>query len=287
MRPQAKRRSLISRETSVATRVLLYAVLFGFTIMTLYPILWLVMSSCKTTQEFQLDRLGFPRGIHSDNFVQAWRIGGFDTLFLNSVFYTGISTIVVVGFSLAAGFAFAKLKSKATPFLHGSFIVGILLTLQSIMIPLFLMSITTGLYDTRLGVLIPYIGIGLPLGVYLCTEYIKSIPEEVIESARIDGAGYLRIFASIVAPMSTPVAATLAILNVTGIWNEFMLINILASKSALKSMPVGIMKFSGALSSDYGKQFAALVMGMLPMLIFYILFRKQITKGVSAGAIKG
>ena len=127
---------------------------------------------------------------------------------LNSVFYTGVSTIAVVVFSLAAGFAFAKLKSKATPFLHGSFIVGILLTLQSIMIPLFLMSIATGLYDSRLGVLIPYIGIGLPLGVYLCTEYIKSIPDEVIESARIDGAGYLRIFATMIAPMSTPVAAT-------------------------------------------------------------------------------
>ena len=287
MRPRAGRKSMMSREISVATRVLLYAVLFGFTVMTLYPILWLIMSSCKTTQEFQLNRLGFPRGIHFDNFVQAWRIGDFSTLFLNSVFYTGISTIVVVVFSLAAGFAFAKLKSRATPILHGSFIVGILLTLQSIMIPLFLMSITTGLYDTRLGVLIPYIGIGLPIGVYLCTEYIKSIPDEVIESARIDGAGYIRIFATIVAPMSTPVAATLAILNVTGIWNEFMLINILVSKNSLKSMPVGIMKFSGALSSDYGKQFAALVIGMLPMLIFYILFRKQITKGVSAGAIKG
>jgi len=99
---RAGRKSMMSREISVATRVLLYAVLFGFTVMTLYPILWLIMSSCKTTQEFQLNRLGFPRGIHFDNFAQAWRIGGFSTLFLNSVFYTGISTIVVVGFSLAA-----------------------------------------------------------------------------------------------------------------------------------------------------------------------------------------
>jgi len=121
MRPRAGRKSMMSRETSVATRVLLYAVLLGFTIMTMYPVLWLIMSSCKTTQEFQLNRLGLPRGIHFDNFVQAWRIGDFSTLFLNSVFYTGISTIVVVVFSLAAGFAFAKLKSRATPILHGSF----------------------------------------------------------------------------------------------------------------------------------------------------------------------
>jgi raffinose/stachyose/melibiose transport system permease protein len=275
------------REISVPMRVALYVVLLTFTVMTLYPIFWLVMSSFKTTQEFQLNRLGLPSGLHIDNYVQAWRIGEFNQLLLNSVIYTAATTLAIVVFSLSAGFAFAKLRSKATLFLHGSFVVGILLTLQSIMIPLFLMSVASGLYNTRLGVLIPYIGIGMPLGVYLCTEYIKSIPDSVIDSAKIDGASYLKIFTAIIIPMAKPVATTLAILNVTGIWNEFMLINILVSKNSLKSMPVGIMKFSSALSSDYGKQFAALVIGMLPMLIFYVIFRNKIAEGVSAGAVKG
>jgi raffinose/stachyose/melibiose transport system permease protein len=275
------------REISVPMRVALYVVLLTFTVMTLYPIFWLVMSSFKTTQEFQLNRLGLPSGLHIDNYVQAWRIGEFNQLLRNSVIYTAATTLAIVVFSLSAGFAFAKLRSRATPFLHGSFVVGILLTLQSIMIPLFLMSVASGLYNTRLGVLIPYIGIGMPLGVYLCTEYIKSIPDSVIDSAKIDGASYLKIFTAIIIPMAKPVATTLAILNVTGIWNEFMLINILVSRNSLKSMPVGIMKFSSALSSDYGKQFAALVIGMLPMLIFYIIFRNKIAEGVSAGAVKG
>lgn len=275
------------KEISVPMRVALYVVLLTFTVMTLYPIGWLVMSSFKTTQEFQLNRLGLPSGLHIDNYVQAWRIGEFNQLLLNSVIYTAATTLAIVLFSLSAGFAFAKLRSKATPFLHGSFVVGILLTLQSIMIPLFLMSVAGGLYNTRLGVLIPYIGIGMPLGVYLCTEYIKGIPDSVIDSAKIDGASYLKIFTAIIIPMAKPVATTLAILNVTGIWNEFMLINILVSKNSLKSMPVGIMKFSSALSSDYGKQFAALVIGMLPMLIFYVIFRNKIAEGVSAGAVKG
>jgi raffinose/stachyose/melibiose transport system permease protein len=186
-----------------------------------------------------------------------------------------------------AGFAFAKLPSKFTPALHGSFIIGILLTLQSIMVPLFLMINAVGLYDSRLGVLIPYIGIGLPIAVYLSTEYIKAIPNEVIESARIDGAKYRRIFTSIILPMAAPVATTVAILSVTGTWNEFMLINMLISRNELRSLPVGIQKFSGTLGSDYGKQFAALVIGMMPMIIFYAIFRKQITKGVAAGAVKG
>jgi len=88
-------------------------------------------------------------------------------------------------------------------------------------------------------------------------------------------------------PMAYPVAATVAILQTTGTWNEFMLINILISTAGLRSLPVGIASFSGPLASDFGKQFSALVIGMIPMIIFYLIFRKQITKGVSAGAVKG
>ena len=186
-----------------------------------------------------------------------------------------------------AGFAFAKLPMKITPVLHSSFIIGILITLQCIMVPLFILIREVGLFNTRLGVLIPYIGIGLPLGVYLATEYIKGIPTEVIESARIDGAKYLGVFWSIILPMAAPVATTVAILTTTGTWNEFMLINVLVSSDNLKTVPMGMSMFSGALSTDYGKMFAALVTGMLPMIFFYIVFRKQITKGVSAGAVKG
>lgn len=278
---------LRGRISWAVARVLLVTVLLVFTVMTLYPILWLVVSSFKTTQEFQFNRLGLPREPTLDNYPQAWKIGDFSNLFFNSVLYTVVSTVAIVLFSFAASFAFSKIRMKATKILHPSFVIGILLTLQSIMVPLFLMTNMVGLYDTRLGILIPYIGLGLPMGVYLGTEFINSIPDTLIEAARIEGAGYLRIFFSIILPMSLPVAITLSIMTVTGLWNEFMLVNILASSNAIKSLPVGIMKFSGALSSDYGKQFAALVMGMVPMLVFYLFVRKQIHKGLAAGAVKG
>jgi raffinose/stachyose/melibiose transport system permease protein len=186
-----------------------------------------------------------------------------------------------------AGFGFSKFKYRITPVLHGLFIIGILLTLQSILIPLFLMVNAVKLYNTRLGVLIPYIGIGLPLGVYLCTEFIKGIPNELVESARIDGAGYLKIFRSIIFPMCTPVAVTLAIITFTSTWNEFILINILTSSDRLKSLTVGVNRFSGALATDFGRQFTGLTISLIPILIFYAIFRKQITKGVTAGAVKG
>jgi raffinose/stachyose/melibiose transport system permease protein len=266
----------------------MYTIVIIFTILAIYPIFWLIVQSFKTTTVYMTtSKLAFPKVWYFRNYPATWAIAKFSTLFINSIFYTSITVVASIILSFMAGFAFAKLPSKMTPLLHGSFIIGILMTLQSIMVPLFLMINSVRLYDTRLGVLIPYIGLALPMAVYLSTEYIKSIPDSIIESARIDGAKYLRIFSSIIMPIAAPVAATVAILGVTGTWNEFMMINILVSRSALKSLPVGIQAFSGPLASDYGKQFAALVIGMVPMIIFYITFRKQITKGVSAGAVKG
>jgi len=259
-----------------------------FTVLAVYPIFWVIMSSFKTTQEYMLtSKLSLPKMFFLNNYLTAWRDAKFTVLTLNSVFYTAVTVISIIILSFMAGFAFAKLPSKLTPVLHSSFIVGILITLQCIMIPLFILIKGVGLINTRLGVLIPYIGIGLPMAVYLSTEYIKSIPNEIIESARIDGAKYSGIFRSIVLPMAVPVATTVAILTVTGTWNEFILINILVSSDNLKTIPVGMNMFAGALATDYGKQFAALVIGMIPMIIFYAIFRKQITKGVSAGAVKG
>jgi len=276
------------RKTNVWSLIIMYFIVIIFTILAVYPIFWLVVNSFKTTQEYmRISKLAFPTRWFYQNYTIAWRDANFTLLTTNSIIYTGVSVIAIIVLSFMAGFAFAKLPSKITPVLHSTFIVGILITLNCIMVPLFIMMRAVGLYNTRLGVLVCYIGIGLPMAVYLATEYIKGIPDEVIESARIDGAVYLRIFGSIILPMAAPVATTVAILTSTGTWNEFMFINILVSSDRYKSLPVGINMFSGSLATDYGKQFAALVIGMTPMIIFYVIFRKQITKGVSAGAVKG
>jgi raffinose/stachyose/melibiose transport system permease protein len=275
------------QKPKVISLIIMYIIVIIFAILAIYPIYWLVIQSFKTTQEYMTaSKLALPKAWNYKNYPFAWINGKFTILFFNSILYTSVTVVSVIILSFMAGFAFAKLPSKLTPILHGSFIIGILLTLQSILVPLFLMVNAVGLYNTRLGVLIPYIGIGLPMAVYLSTEYIRSVPDSIIESARLDGAKYLRIFQSIIMPISAPVAATVAILGVTGTWNEFMLVSILVSDEKLKSLPVGVAKFSGPLASDYGRQFSALVIGMIPMIVFYIIFRKQITKGVSAGAVK-
>lgn len=277
---------MAAAELGLAARSVIYTVLTLFTVATIYPLIWLFLSSFKSTRDFQLDRLGWPKAWHFENYLQAWELGDFGRLFINSIIYSGVATTVTILLALMAAFAFAKLRSRATPLLYGSFIVGILLTIQTIMVPLFLVTNAVGLLNTYWAVLIVYVGVSMPIAVYLCTQYIQAIPDAVIESARIDGASYMTVFWSIIMPMARPVVVTLAILNVQGLWNEFMLINILVSSKELRSLPVGILSFSGSVGTDFGKQFAALVIGVVPMLIFYLIFRNQITRGVAAGALK-
>lgn len=273
---------------SIATKIIIYVIMLTFTVLAIYPFFWLVIQSFKTNQVYvSTNKLSFPSNWYIGNYPFVWIKGGFQNFFVNSVFYTVVTVAVVVILSNMAGFAFAKLPYKITPLLHGLFIVGILLTIQSILIPLFLMVNAVGLYNTRIGVIIPYIALGLPMGVYLCTDFIKSIPGELIESARIDGAGYMRTFVRIIFPMCAPVSVTLAIVTFTSTWNEFILMNLLTAGDTFKAIPAAIGRFAGALGSDYGKLFTSLVIALVPILIFFLIFRNQITKGVAAGAVKG
>jgi raffinose/stachyose/melibiose transport system permease protein len=300
-------RTAYGRIAGVLGKVLAYLVMGVFAFMTVSPIIWLLVNSVKSNAEYRLSKLAPPHEWAWVNYPGAWRIGEFDKLIGNSVIYTLGASLGIILFSLLAGFAFAKIRSKATAPIYGSFVIGILLSIQSLMVPLFIevsqLDKLLGdlfqylhlmkaadfhlFYNNRVGVLLVYIGSGLPVAIYLATEYIKSIPDALVEAARIDGAGYFAIFRGIILPMSVPIATTVAILNITGLWNEFALINILVSKTSLQSLPLGILRFSGTMMADYGKQFAALAIGMLPLLIFYLIFRQQITKGVAAGAIKG
>lgn len=273
---------------TIILKVLLYFILIFFTVMAIYPIIWLFIQSFKTNQDYMLsNKLALPSTWFVGNYQFVWIQVKFYNFFINSVIYATITTVIVVLLSNMAGFAFAKFNYKITKLLHGLFIVGILLTLQSILIPLFLMINAAGLFNTRLGILIPYVGLGLPMGVYLATDFVRNIPDELIESARIDGASYLNIFRSIIFPMCAPVSVTLAIVSFTGTWNEFILMNLLTAGDTLKSVPAAVGRFAGNLGSNYGRLFVSLSISLIPILIFYFIFRKQITKGVAAGAVKG
>ncbi len=277
-----------NRNISLPAKILVYAIMVIFTVLTIYPILWLVLQSFKTnTTYLTTNKLSFPSSLYLGNYAFVINQGNFFGFFKNSLIYTSVTVAVVVVLSNMAGFAFAKLNYKITRLLHGIFIVGILLTMQSILIPLFLMVSAAGIHNTRWAVLIPYIALGLPMGVYLCTDFQKSIPDELLEAARIDGASFISIFSRVVLPMCAPVSVTLAIITFTGNWNEFILMSLMTSSEKLKAIPYMVGRYAGALGSDYGKLFTSLTVALIPILIFYSIFRNQITKGVAAGAVKG
>ena len=277
-----------NRNISLPAKILVYAIMVIFTVLTIYPILWLVLQSFKTnTTYLTTNKLSFPSSLYLGNYAFVINQGNFFGFLKNSLIYTSVTVAVVVVLSNMAGFAFAKLNYKITKLLHGIFIVGILLTMQSILIPLFLMVSAAGIHNTRWAVLIPYIALGLPMGVYLCTDFQKSIPDELLEAARIDGASFISIFSRVVLPMCAPVSVTLAIITFTGNWNEFILMSLMTSSEKLKAIPYMVGRYAGALGSDYGKLFTSLTVALIPILIFYSIFRNQITKGVAAGAVKG
>ena len=276
------------KDRNILNKMIIYSVFIIFSILTLYPLIWVLYSSFKPQLEIIRNSFALPKEPTFNNYIQAIIKGKLNIYAINSLIYTVVSTGLVIVFSMMASFAFAKIKNRATPFLYNSFLMGLLITIQAILIPLFISMTRIGLRDTRIGIILIYVAINLPLAIYLGTEYVKAIPNSLIESAQIDGASYFTIFIKIIMPMCRPVIVTILIFTSLACWNEFMLALVFTSSDAARSLPVGIYSFSGPLATEYGMQFAALVIGMTPMILLYAIFHRQITSGFAAGgAVKG
>ncbi len=277
----------IHNERTTGWRVFAYIVMVFFTLLTIGPLFWLFYSSLKPHQDIIQNIFSFPKTLFFENYTEAWRLGKLGIYSMNSIIYTAIATGATTMLALMTGYGFAKFGyDKLTGFFYKFFILGMLITAHSVLVPLFLLEVKLNIDDTRIGVILPYIAFGLPFLIYLATSYIKGIPSALEEAALIDGANYGQIFRMVILPMAVPVTATMIIYNFLGNWNEFIFVFILTSKTALRSLPVGINAFAGGMSRNYGLQFAALVIGTIPMIVFYLFFHKQLKKGFSAGAVK-
>lgn len=270
------------------SRGFIYFCLLLWTFITVVPLIWMFLSSFKGNMEFLTSGFALPKSFDPRNYIKASDIGQLGQLFFNSVVYVVVSTSLIILFSMMSGYAFAKMRFKKTSLALYTIIgLGILISMQSILIPLYLQMSQLGLLNSRWGLIIVYVAIGIPMSCYMATEYIKGIPDAVIESAHIDGATNWRMFLSIILPMTRPVMVVMIIINILAYWNEFMMAFVLTNSPDLYSLPVGIFSFSSATSVQYGLQFAALSIAILPVLFVYFAFHKQITQGVIAGAVKG
>lgn len=267
-------------------RIAAYALMIAFAVLTVFPLVWLGYSSLKPNAEIMLHPLGLPEAPSFSNYVRAWKLGNLGTALGNSLIYSCVATVGTVLLALAAAFGISKFPYKSAKLFLGAFTLGLMLTMHAGIIPLFLFESKVGLLNTRPGVILPYIAYNLPISILIAMSYVKGIPNAIIESAEMDGAKYRQIFWPLILPLSAPVVATMAILSFLQHWNEFFFAFVFTTKVALKSLPVAITQFAGRLNIEYGLQYASLVIGILPMIVFYAFFHEQLKNGFGEGSLK-
>ena len=274
------------KKTITLGKILSYALMITFTLLTIIPLVWMILSAFKPHALIVRHPLAPPMTWYVENFFLAWTQGHLGIYFVNSTIYSLVATFFTVFFAMSSGYALSKFHYKSSSVISLFYTLGLLITVHSVIVPLFIMETKLGLSNTRLGVILPYIAFGLPFQVFLATTYIKGIPDAMQESAIIDGATFLQIFLKIIIPVATPIISTMFIYTFLGNWNEFILVLTLTSDLTVRSLPVGINSFAGGMSRDYGLQFAALVIGTVPMIVFYLIFKDKIAQGFAAGALK-
>lgn len=270
----------------ITWQVTAYALMITFAVVTIFPLVWLGYSSFKPHAEILIHPLALPKAPTLYNYLTSWTMGNLGIALANSFIYTISATLCTLFLALGAAFGLTKFPFKSAKLFTSMFAFGLMVTVHAIIIPLFQVEVKLGLVNTRLGVIIPYIAFDLPMSVMIAVSYVRGIPGALIESAEIDGAKYRYVFWKLIVPLSVPVITTMVILSFLRHWNEFLFVFVFTTKFTLKSLPVAITQFAGRLNIEYGLQYASLVVGILPMIIFYVLFHAQLIRGFGEGALK-
>ncbi|GMK37464.1 ABC transporter permease [Paenibacillus sp. CCS19] len=254
----------------------------------LFPLIWLVDFSFNSSADFYSDSiLKWPSSPQWQNYVNAWVDGKFLKYLGNSLLVSVVTIALTVVLSLTLSYAFIRMQWKLRSLFYTILLLGIMIPIHATLLPNFAIFKELGLTDTYLGLILPYTAVSVPLGTFMLSGFLRSIPKELEESALMDGCSIYRIVFQIIAPLLKPALVTVIVTTFLNCWNEFIMASTFLSKDALKTLPFSVMNFAGQYSSDYGSQFAVMVLTSIPAIIIYAVFNEQITKGVTAGAVKG
>ncbi len=262
-------------------------VLIAAGIVYFFPVYIMIANSMKTSMEIAQNPVSFPTSFYLQNFVKAWVASSFGNAFRNSLFVTVVSVLLLVISSSMASFPLGRYQTRLSNGLYILFVSMLMVPFQMAMIPLYRMIYNLHWINTFRSVIFVFVALNLPFSVFLYTGFIKTVPAELEESATIDGAGPLVIFARIVFPLLKPVTSSVVILNSLAIWNEFLLPLLFLQKTALRTIPVAVFSFQGQYNTNWAMLFAALVLAMLPMLIVFLVLQRHFVKGITAGSVKG
>lgn len=256
-------------------------------IVFLIPLYIAFINSFKTQKGIYVDVLGIPSKAMCtlENYVQAFNDLNFPHALMNSFLITVLSTLVIVIFASMAAWTLVRSKTKLSKFLFFLFAAAMLIPFQSVMLPLVNLMGKLHLLNP-VGLVFIYLGFGSSLSIIMYHGFIKNIPVELEEAATIDGCNKFQIFWFIVFPLLKPITATVSILNVMWIWNDFLLPQLVINKPEWQTIPLKMFYFFGEYSKKWNLALAGLVLAMIPIIIFYIIAQKYIVKGVTQGAIK-
>ena len=267
--------------------IVMNTILMIFTITCIYPVIWMIYSSFKTSPEFNRSIIALPEKLIFKNYADAFRISHIGTYMINSMFNAIISLGFVILIAFITGYFLSRFRFRGRNLIYYSLLFGMLIPIPALLIPMFIQFKGMGLFDQRITLIIPYVAFGLPFSVFLVESFITSIPGEMEEAAMIDGSGFLRMLFLIIMPLCTPILTTIAILQFFSKWNEFPFALVLVNSENLKTIPIGLLNFSSQFSTNYPLKMAALTLAILPVVLMYLAFNKKIIEGMTAGAIKG
>jgi multiple sugar transport system permease protein len=255
-------------------------------LLTLMPLAWMVSASLMAPGEAsRFPPPLLPQAPTLANYRELFATVGIGRQFLNSVVMAAAATVLSLTFNLAAGYAFAKLRFAGRERLFRTLLGALVIPAQVTMMPLFLMLERMGLVNTLPGVLIPWLA--SVFGIFLVRQYALSIPDELLEAARIDGASEWRIFVDVVLPLLKPVIITLALLSFLGAWNDFMWPLIVLSDRDLQTLPVALAALSREHVSDTELMMAGAVVTVLPVLALFLALQRYYMQGLMMGSVKG
>ncbi len=271
-----------------ALDILAYAGLILWGIISIFPVYSMLTFSLKNNAEiFGENVIGFPKHWLWSNYSSALSTGNMGKYFLNSAIVATSTIIITLAVALMATFALTRLIWKQRRRLNRFFMLGLTIPIHASIVPVYVTLSRLHLLNTYWALIIPYSAFSLSMAILVCTGFMNEIPRELDESACIDGCGIWGIFFRIIVPLMRPAVATVGIYTFLQCWNELMFANIFISKTALKTLPVGIQALSGQYTTEWGPIGAALVLATFPTLFIYIFLSKRIQESFIAGAVKG
>ena len=259
----------------------------AFLVISLLPFYLMLINSVKSSQDY--GRNGFftlPEKLMFSNYLKVIEDGIF-SYFKNSLVVAVISLVLLLFIGLCAAYAFSRIRLKWTNVLFMLVIACMTISIHVALIPVYLLTRDVGLYDTTAALVGPYIAFNLPITIFILTNFMREIPIELEEAARIDGCGHFRLFASIIVPLSKSGIVTVAIYDVISMWNEFSFALVLTQSPSTRTLPLALWNYKSQYGSDIPMLFAVLFLSVIPMIAAFAFGQDKLIKGKMAGAVKG